>query len=195
MKKKMTDEELIALLQSLPREKAPENFEFNLMTRIENRNFGNLDADEKNGGLLWIFIPSATIVTAAVAVLMFMFSSVEKNVSELNAPPVIKETKAKTYVVIQKSSAEKKSEIEAVKIVKAPNDVITKQKIRIPVNNSAGIPLDKFVNKSLGNSGTAATLVSSEEKLPFEFREFLPYTSVKRENKAVKKDTVLAKQK
>jgi hypothetical protein len=193
MKKKITDSELIELLKNLPREKAPENFEFNLMTKIKNNNFGNV-ADEK-GSLLWVFLPSATIVTAAVVVLMFLFSSVENSSVNVLVPKKVQKAKTKTYLIVENNKASK-DEIEAVKIVKAPNDVVTKQKVKIPVNPSSGLPVDNFLNKSISGKNSAATLVSSEEKLPFEFEGFLPYASQKKiTNRQAKKDSTENKNK
>jgi hypothetical protein len=177
MKRKLTDDELIALLKNLPRAEAPENFEFNLMTRIRNGNFGEL-AEEEKTNWLWITLPSATIVTAAVVILMFMFSSVEQKNTIPTVPQKVVKAETKTYLIVEKEPAKTDGEIEAVKIVKAPNDVVTKQRVRIPVNKSAGVSVDNFLNKPINGNGGAATLVSSEEKLPFQFREFLPYTAV-----------------
>ncbi len=181
MKKKLSDEKLIALMQNLPRMKAPENFEYNLMTRIKNGNFGRLEKEENNNWL-WAFIPSAGIVTVAVVVLMFMFSSIE-NEPSLAPPQKIAQSKAKTFVVIKKKDANGNGEIEAVKIVKASNDVVTKQKIIIPVSRTEGLQLDNYLNKSIENGNSSATLVSSEEKMPFMFREFLPYSEIRQNNK------------
>ncbi len=190
MEKKVTDEKLIALLKGLPREKAPENFEFNLMTRIKNGNFGDLEKEER-GNWLWIFLPSATIVTATVVVLMFMFSAVEDSTFVTQtAPPKIEKNVAKTYVVVKDVPEKSAKELEAVKIVKAPNDVVTKERIKIPVNNAAGVSVDRYLNKSLGGGNSAATLVSSEEKLPFEFHGFLPYTQVPARKEHAKRDSV-----
>ncbi len=192
MKKKLSDEKLIALMQNLPRVKAPENFEYNLMTRIKNRNFGGLEKEENNN-LLWAIIPSAGIVTVAVVVLMFMFSSIE-NEPSLAPPQKIAQSKAKTFVVIKNKDANEKGGIEAVKIVKATNDVVTKQKIVIPVTGSKGLQLDNYLNKSIENGNSSATLVSSEEEMPFMFREFLPYTEIRQNKKNVaNSDSVVTK--
>ncbi len=194
MKKRITDEQVVKLLQKLPRENAPDDFEFKLMTRIKNRNFGDLEREEKSG-LLWVVLPSASIVTAAVVVLMFMFSSVEENIVTTSVPQKINSASTKTYVVIEKEPVKAEKEIEAIKIVKAPNDVVTKQKIKIPVNSAQGVSVDNYLNKSIRGGGTAATLVSSEEKTPFEFREFLPYTALPRKNNADKRDSVKLREK
>ena len=38
--------EMIKDLQNLPKIETPENFEYNLMTRIKNKNFGNVEKDK-----------------------------------------------------------------------------------------------------------------------------------------------------
>ncbi len=192
MKKNLSDEKLIELLRSLPREKAPENFEFNLMTRIKNKNFGELQK-ESSGNLMWILIPSASIVTAAVVVLMIMFSSVQENIPLNVKPPAIVSKKTETFVVINSKSKLKKGKLEAIKIVKAKTDAVSKQKIIIPINKEEELSVDKFLNKPLNGTSSSATLVSSEERLPFEFHEFLPYSSVSKKTKSNIRDSVISK--
>ncbi|KAF0152964.1 MAG: hypothetical protein FD143_641 [Ignavibacteria bacterium] len=62
---------LIADLKKLPKVEAPENFEFNLMTRIQNENFGQAEEVRPRFNLLKFLAPSAAVL--ATVVLFFIF--------------------------------------------------------------------------------------------------------------------------
>ncbi|MDX1699455.1 MAG: hypothetical protein R3250_02495 [Melioribacteraceae bacterium] len=63
---------VINLLKELPREKAPDNFEYNLKVKIENKNF-DLNTEKSNKFPVWkVLIPATG--TAAAAILIFMIS-------------------------------------------------------------------------------------------------------------------------
>jgi hypothetical protein len=61
------------ILGELPKINAPDNFEYNLMTKIKNENFGNsLNEPIVKSKFSWIFAP-ATVVAATVVILFFVF--------------------------------------------------------------------------------------------------------------------------
>ncbi|MCX7875205.1 MAG: hypothetical protein N2321_03440 [Melioribacteraceae bacterium] len=63
---------LVNDLKNLPHIKAPENFEFNLMTRIENKNFGDSKIPKTTSFNIFKFLaPSAIVLTAFI--LFFIF--------------------------------------------------------------------------------------------------------------------------
>jgi hypothetical protein len=194
--KKSFDEEAVSeLLKNLKKEKAPENFEYNLMVRIQNKNFGSAVREEKSS-LLWIFIPSASIVAAAFVILIFMFNGIG-NEMPANQPKMIKNKSAQTYVVLNpssKTSSKKSDEIDMVKILKTENDVVINKSVKIPVNNRKSLPLDKFLsNGTVPANSNSATLVS-EEISPFHFDGFFPYMEAKEKaQKPAIKDSVKAK--
>ena len=65
---------LVNDLKNLPHIKAPENFEFNLMTRIENKNFGDSKIPKTTSFNIFKFLaPSAIVLTAFI--LFFIFFS------------------------------------------------------------------------------------------------------------------------
>ena len=57
---------LIEDLKSLPKIKAPENFEYNLMTRIQNQNFGDVKKERMPFNLVKFLAPSAVVVTGLI---------------------------------------------------------------------------------------------------------------------------------
>ncbi len=176
-KNSFDDEALARLLKGLKREKTPENFEFNLMTRIQNRNFGDLEKDKKTN-FLWIFLPSASIVTAAFIVLIVLFNGVGDN-SLISPPQVIKNKTPKTYVVVKNKPDAQRNTLEMYKIFRTQNDVVINKKVKLPINEGKSLQVDKYLNSSnFRNSANSATLVS-EELTPFNFDGFIPYSEVK----------------
>ncbi len=176
-KNSFDDEALARLLKGLKREKTPENFEFNLMTRIQNRNFGDLEKDKKTN-FLWIFLPSASIVTAAFIVLIVLFNGVSDN-NLISPPQIIKNKTPKTYVVVKNKPDAQRNTLEMYKIFRTQNDVVINKKVKLPINEGKSLQVDKYLNSSnFHNSANSATLVS-EELTPFNFDGFIPYSEVK----------------
>ena len=74
--KKFTDDnefnELKKLLKEIPKITAPDNFEFNLMTRIQNKNF-EVKSEKKKNVFSWALTPAITFATA-VLILVFVFA-------------------------------------------------------------------------------------------------------------------------
>jgi len=62
---------LLTDLKNLPKIEAPENFEFNLMTKIQNGNFNQGEAKPPKFNLLKFFAPSAAVLAAII--LFFIF--------------------------------------------------------------------------------------------------------------------------
>lgn len=65
---------VIKLLRELPKEKAPDNFEYNLLTKINNKNFG-LNTKESKFLLPWKFVLPATSVALSALLLFFVVFS------------------------------------------------------------------------------------------------------------------------
>ena len=66
---------VIKLLKELPKEKAPDNFEYNLKVKIDNKSF-DLNTKESWSFPRWnIFVPAAGAVVASVIVFFTVFSN------------------------------------------------------------------------------------------------------------------------
>jgi len=77
--------ELIKDLKQLPKIETPENFELNLMTRIQNRNFGPVEEGRPRFNYIKFFAPSA-----AVAILIILFLVLYPPYSQIiNSPHII----------------------------------------------------------------------------------------------------------
>ena len=62
---------LLSDLKKLPKIEAPDNFEFTLMTRIQNKNFGQVEEERPKFNLLKFLAPSAAVL--ATVLLFFIF--------------------------------------------------------------------------------------------------------------------------
>ena len=75
-------ENIKKLLKELPKEKAADNFEYNLMVRINNGNFERDNYKEQKYSLWKIFIPVTGVVTA-VFLYFFIFNFAEENTENI----------------------------------------------------------------------------------------------------------------
>ncbi|MHB8905165.1 MAG: hypothetical protein ACYC6D_03455 [Melioribacteraceae bacterium] len=75
---------MIKDLQNLPKIDAPENFEYNLMTRIKNKNFGKIEEEKQSFNWIKFLAPSAVVVTAIILLFVFLPASQQINNPLLN---------------------------------------------------------------------------------------------------------------
>jgi len=154
---------LIQDLRSLPKIKAPENFEYNLMTRIHNQNFGGIKKERVHFNLIKFLAPSAVVVTGII--LFFIFFSTEQQIdnpfmseppaivtdSQSAAPTVGKELTINNTVTTPrlttrnaKSGIIKEEKFPDVKINQ--NDVVLRKYDKYPINKNRSIALDDFIS-------------------------------------------------
>jgi len=80
-KEKYTDEsefrELKKLLKDLPKVNTPDNFEFNLMTKIQNKSF-EVKSEKKKSWLTWSLTPAITFAMS-VFLIFFVFTGEEES--------------------------------------------------------------------------------------------------------------------
>ena len=70
-------EHVANLLKDLPKIKAPNNFEYNLKIKIENKNF-DLNTSEQKAFSIWkVFIPATGLIVASVFSFFFFSNSAE----------------------------------------------------------------------------------------------------------------------
>jgi hypothetical protein len=65
-------QKLKSLLQELPKIEAPDNFEYNLMTRIQNKSF-EIKSENKKNIFFWVYTPAFALV-ASVVLVFFIFT-------------------------------------------------------------------------------------------------------------------------
>lgn len=183
--------ETIDKLKSLPKVDAPDNFEYNLMVKINNKNF-ELKTEKKKISFLWKILPAPAVVAAAVLAFFLIPEQTIENSSLLQFSPLQVIDSAKQAeltsqsAVVDFGSDKNKSSFEETntnteqkntvnnKIKVQPNDVVVKEKTAIPFDPSKQVDIDKFINGKAVNSSPAspANLVSGGEK-PSNFEGFI----------------------
>ncbi len=146
---------LIEDLKSLPKFQAPENFEYNLMTRIQNKNFGETQKERIPFNLTKFLAPSAVVVTGLI--IFFVFFSTSKRQTEnpfMAIPPAIVNDSSKNIalnnqVESQGSITEPSMAAQNKNSLNAriqPNDVVVKKQSKYPINSRRSISLDDFIS-------------------------------------------------
>lgn len=188
--------EVIKLLKDLPEVKAPTDFEYRVMVKVENKQFGDLSDKKRKIPLFWKLSPAALAVSAVL--LFFVFEGQLQDYDN----PLMSEPAVREEVVAEDIPAEFKNSPEILqeqnenrtpstrssqlagnispetnyRIVYEPNDVVTTEKVELPFNTSNNVDLDSYFNGSSGqrNSRSGARLVSSGSAArPFQFEGFL----------------------
>jgi hypothetical protein len=144
---------LIKDLKELPKLKAPENFEYNLMTKIQNKNFGESLNQKPQFNFVKFFAPSAIVVTIVLLFFVFLPSSNQRNVPS-NSPRIVENP-----VIADNSTAPLKNEENAKNSKQAPqNTVSTPQSSQFsnerPLNqidDSRSVKVDDFISGANSN--------------------------------------------
>jgi len=183
-------EKLISLLKELSQDKAPDDFEFKLMTKIHNGNFKLNEPHRNKWWTLWIVVPAFTLTTAIV-ILFFVFNStVTYDDNPLLAKPQLrqdviasKNNSINFKEIKNKKTAVAKNEYSAV--LKA-NDVVVNKKVKLPFSTTNSINLDSYLNnkRSLNNVITPGRLVEANEEY-FNFDGF--FSAIPSDGKTLEK--------
>jgi len=143
-------------LKSLPQIKAPENFEFNLMTRIENKNFGDSKLPKEKFNLIKFLAPSATVVAMFILFILF-YPRTEEIKNEIAKQPSV----ADTQTLIEKSIAsqqiqkpqvtktEKKKTLASSNIngsLEASNSSSANSKLQDFINSHRSVSVDDYLS-------------------------------------------------
>lgn len=200
-KNKLSDEKFadtIQLLKGLDKIKAPDNFEYNLMVKIENRDFDNVRSEKSSWRLTWVLPPVAALSLTAI-VLFFVLSEQPSDFENpLLSPPMLraefqsaseypsgpveyvaKETNA-SLSTSKKVYSEKKSANSAVdadnfKVVLQANDVVVREKVDYPFDNSNNVNLDSYIDGNGANNAnnSKAQLVGGSGYPVYDFNGFV----------------------
>lgn len=181
MKEKKYNEEdskysnIISMLNDLPEVKAPRNFEYNLMIKIQNGQF-ETERELKRNSRSWIFIPGTAVALSAVLLFIIFFDFSSK--SEAVQPSVDMNLISK----IQKSSIYKDRTVDSenIKSAKAsnreiarntanygvivrPNDVVETPSPGLPFNQSNSVDLDSYIdgNRKVTARGNNQAMLAS----------------------------------
>lgn len=162
--------DVINALKSLPKVKADDNFEFNLMTRIKNKNF-ELHTPEKVFFVKRIFAPAAALAFSVLIVFFLMndsggnlenpflmepsirqdFSAVKSDTIELRSPSQNFDLAEQPG---QNMAAQTTTNSGVVRVVVQPSDAVTVEPVQLPFNDEDAVDLDSFVSGESENSRT-----------------------------------------
>ncbi len=178
-------EELRQTLSDLPRVNTPDDFEFKLLTRIENKQF-NIKSEEKTVGWSWIYAPATALVMSAV-LLFFVFGGENEDIGN----PLLEDPLPKTELVgdassgnvnesqpkklLSKAATPTEDTIaeENYVVVVNPNDVVVQERVNYPFNENSSVDLDNVMDNSnpsaLRTVGTAGNRGNEEY---FDFNGF-----------------------
>ncbi len=189
--KEKENEQIIGLLKNLPKVEAPDNFEFNLMTRIQNKNF-NLTETKKTNKWLLVFAPAGAVVLSAFLVLFFFTENFKNSEDPFNFEPGIKQNagiqtaetlKVKEYTMGNLQSGKGTGNInessfsyqqKTYSVVVQSNDVVKKGKTLFPLDDSKSVDLDKILSGENGtNSNNSKVRLVSEGSDYYPMDEFL----------------------
>lgn len=120
--------ELIKTLRDLPRVKAPDNFEYNLLVKIKNKNFDSAKSYKRKVFTGWRLIPAAALVFSVV-IIFFIFTG---NNDE-NENPFMENPRPRENVTPVSNDAAIAGEITEEEKKSAPSEEL------IPGNQVAGV--------------------------------------------------------
>jgi hypothetical protein len=144
--------EMIKDLQNLPKIETPENFEFNLMTRIKNKNFGNIEKDKPIFNWIKFLAPSAVAVTAIILLFIFLPSS-----QQIENPILFQTQKSDSQSIVNNSlvagkeiinQRESKQNLNPTASEKSinPSNQLQNVNPRIPFFTSRSVSLDDYIS-------------------------------------------------
>lgn len=178
---------LLEDLKSLPKMKAPENFELNLLTRIQNQNFGEVKEQRADFNFFKFLVPSGVVVAALIVFFLFIFpgqqqvdnpfmaeppaimSDTQGNIKSINkdlaANNITKSSEAAAKIAEPKINKQLNSGLEA-KI--QPNDVVIKSDQKYPISRNRSIALDEYISGQAqqGSDIQRGSVVNSGENAP-----------------------------
>ncbi|MEK6553237.1 MAG: hypothetical protein AABZ54_07300 [Bacteroidota bacterium] len=183
MKKIYNDEEnkfseLLNDLKDLPKIKAPDNFEYNLMTRIQNKNFGMVEKERPQFNWVKFLAPSAVVVATIILIFIFLPSSQETNNQLLqqtklpdNQSAVNNSLSAKNELKNQQSIPSSTKLQSNSSVLLGSNDQTTKPSVRSPLYDSRSIKLDDYIsgsNKNQSNTNRGNIVNNGEEPSQYD---------------------------
>lgn len=152
--------DVISALKSLPKVKAEDNFEFNLMTRINNKNF-EMHTPEKVFFIKRVFAPAAALAFS-VLIVFFLVNDPGGNIEN---PFLMEPTMRQDFSAVKSDTIELRSSSEnlalteqsqnivsqttnsgVVRVVVQPSDAVTIETVQLPFSDENAVDLDSFVS-------------------------------------------------
>lgn len=171
-------------LKELPKINAPENFEYNLMTKISNKNFGEIKERKESFNIIKFFAPSAVVVTVIVLFFIFLPNGEQTQDNPLMSDPpqiVFQQEQYNGSIrngTVKNKSMEgnstlqsKNSSLAERKVSVNPNDAVIKPSTKYPINRNRSIALDDYISGKAvkrNNLQQGNVVKSGEEEVEFD---------------------------
>ncbi len=177
-------EKLQTLLKDLPRMEAPDNFEYNLMTKIHNKNF-DIKSEKKKSIFFWVYTPTFALV-ASVILVFFVFTDNDIDTDdtwniqpklrpELQSPQILnsnakqieeQETIGKQSNSKRKTSSKVNPSVQMKESTGEKKNIAVNQKSQpvYPFDKSESVDLDQLLKdeSSTPNNGIAQPQLAGE---------------------------------
>ena len=174
-------------LKSLPKIKAPENFEYNLMTRIQNQNFGELKKERVPFNIIKFLAPSAVVVTAFILFFLFYSPSQQQidNPFMIDPPAIVSDsqgtiTSTNKDLAFNNQTSASESQTRTVEpqinkqgegnldVKPQTNDAVVKRQGKYPINSRRSVALDDFISGDSQQKSTMerGNIVNNGEQAP-----------------------------
>jgi len=153
---------LVAELKTLPKIEAPDNFEFNLMTRIQNKNFGEIRDTRPAFNWFKFLAPSAAVMASVL--LFFIFypqreeipTQIVNNKQLIDSQALAGKSSDKKFESLF-STDDKKSSIK--KSVESNSNIAQTQlpgKRTFPLNQRRSVSVDDYISGANSNQNPSA---------------------------------------
>lgn len=165
-------------LKELPKVNAPDNFEYNLLTKIQNKNFGAEKTERVKFNFIKFFAPSAAVVAVIILFFLFLPTANRQNDNplmsdppviggnhEVNVPQESLQSNMRESEATQQFSEKGNKEFAQAPASnnKAARDESVKQNGKYPILRSRSVALDDYISgdSQKSNDLKRASVVSS----------------------------------
>jgi len=176
---------LVEELKSLPKVKAPENFELNLMTRIQNQNFGEIKEEKQRFSYFKFLAPSAVVVTAFIVFFIFFYPS-QQRINNFQPQPVVSDSQGsvasvKTELAQNNPESKKSVAFEQKSTSNSASQQSNSNIAKYPINRNRSVSLDDYISGESERSSNVqqGNVVNSGEDSPNFDRFFVRQKSDK----------------
>lgn len=159
-------------LKSLPKIKAPDNFELNLMTRIQNQNFGEIKEEKPRFSYFKFLAPSAVVVTAFIVFFIFFYPS-RQRINNFQPQAVVSDSQGnvaslKTDVARNNPEIKKSVAFEQKSTSNSALQQGNSNIVKYPINRNRSVSLDDYISGESERSSNVqqGNVVNSGENAP-----------------------------
>jgi len=204
--KKFTDDnefnELKKLLKELPKVDTPDNFEFNLMTKIQNKNF-EVKSEKKKSWFSWALTPAIGFAATVFLVFSVFFNDDSPTNNILETPPkLIEQSVAETSNsnIVKEQRVNAKSQEMIGQNSRSQSLVATNNKREFPFDKNTSINFDEYLrsdNEQTARVGAQLAGSQTSQISPFDGfflrqrREVQKRDSIMRENDSLNQKDLL----